>query len=208
MGCSTVRQVRPLEPGDHSVAMSVGGPLFSDLGFPIPVPVISVDYQYGLLDGLSVGGAFHITPVFFGLFGMIETNVTVGLMDQTGFLPATSLHVNCILLSDFSTSWLVFPELGIVPSWNLTDEILLYVGATALVNLYPKTSGLPKDSYVIPSFLVGSQLGFGNLAVTAECRLSNPFASNADRGVHFMGIGAFGAFAPYVSVSYTFGGER
>ena len=60
-GCSTIRQVTPLEQGVHRV----GGPVFTNLGVPIPIPMLSVDYAYGVTDWLTMGAAVHVTPIVF-----------------------------------------------------------------------------------------------------------------------------------------------
>ncbi len=207
-GCSTMRQVKPLALGEHKASLSLGGPLFDSLGVPIPIPVISVDYQYGLTPDLTVGGAFHITPLLFKLFGMWELDALYGLLRQNGAIPGVSLFLNGIFYSDFSTSFFALPEIGAIPYWDLSKNIRIYTGLSALINLYPKTAGLPHDAYVIPVLLLGTEFVLGHFEITVECKYIHPGAPNLGKAIHFVGLGDYGSLAPYLAFSYRFGGEK
>ena len=99
--CSTIRHVEPMDQGEHRAGLSLGGPLFDNLGFPIPIPNIAVDYQYGLLDNFSLGGAVYITPLIFNLFGMIELDVAYTVFRQNGAVPNIVVGGTFYFLSDF-----------------------------------------------------------------------------------------------------------
>jgi len=215
-GCSTIRQVTPLAKGEHRLGLGVGGPLFTNLGAPIPMPMLSVDYAYGITDRLTAGAAVHVTPIIFNLCGMGEVFATYGLMTQSGLIPAISVGVDTLLLSDFSTSFFAFPQVNAIASWRLNSVLSLYAGADVIVNFYPKTAGLPMDGEIapgvpvglLPSFPLGVQLSFGRFQLSAEARLIQPFSVSKYLIVHYVGLGGYGAVGVYVSASYLLGGSR
>jgi hypothetical protein len=214
--CSTIRQITPLDQGEQRVGLAVGGPLFTDLGVPIPVPEISLDYAYGVTDDITLGAALHVTPAVFGLCGVGEAFGTVGVLDQAGFIPAVSVGLDTVLLSDFTTSFFVLPEASATASWKLADFISIYAGAAMMVNFYPKTAGLSWDNApipgvpmaLLPSFPVGVQLNFGPIQLAAETRLLMPFSSNGNLILHYVGMADYGAIGVYLSASFRFGGTK
>ena len=173
--CSTVRQVEPLSINEHELSLSAGGPLFANLGPPIPVPMVSLSYQYGLTDAVSVGGSVQLTPAVFGLFGFVELNSTLGIIKQWNLLPSLSASVNLHMMSNFE-SFFLFPEIALVPSWRLNQHILLYIGGGGMLNLYPqKAGGIEREYLFIPDFFTGVLLTFGQWDFSAELKLLQPF---------------------------------
>jgi hypothetical protein len=215
-GCSTIRQATPLEHGEHRLGVQVGGPLFTDIGVPLPVPLLSLDYGYGVTDSFTAGAALHVTPLLFGLAGMGDVYCAYGLLVQDGFIPSLTTGLDTILLCDFQTSFFAFPELSLTASWKITDFLRVYGGAAAMVNFYPKAAGLPMDGALLPglpmgllpSFPVGLQLTLGRLQLSAESRLLRPFTSNRNLILHYIGLGDYGAIGVYLSASYVLGGAK
>ena len=206
--CSTVRQVEPLSANEHELSFSAGGPLITNLGVPIPVPMTSFAYQFGLTDGISLGGSVHLTPVFFGLFGFVELNSTFGITKQWGFLPSLSTSVNLHMMSNLE-SFFLFPEIAVVPSWRINRHVLLYIGGGGMVNFYPqKAGGVEREYLFLPDFFAGVQLTFEQWDISAELKLLQPFKDNTYIILDYIGAGSFGAFAPYISVSRRIGGTE
>ena len=204
ISCSSIRMVRPLQVSEQRINLSMGGPMIDNMGFPMPLPVISMDYQYGLFTNITIGGAFHITPAVFNIFGMFEVDSAFGLLEQSGFIPSLTGQLNFILMSDLKTSFYIFPQVVIIPSWRINDYFMLYCGVSSIIILYPKTQGLGNNWFAF-SFPVGLQLDLGNFAINAECGISSPFSNNKNLVLSYIGFGDYGALAPYISLSYRFG---
>lgn len=49
---------------------------------------------------VAAGGSIHLTPIIFGMFGFGEINATIGIVSQTGFVPAMAFQGSIHLLSD------------------------------------------------------------------------------------------------------------
>lgn len=206
--CSGVRTVRPLSPGQNQLSLSLGGPLFDTLGIPLPVPMLSLDYQYGWTEHWTVGGALHLTPLVFGILGMAELNTLYGASTPQGGLPGVSLYGNVILFTDLVTGLTILPDLGILAYWEIAGRLRPYTGVSAMLNFYPRTAGLPKETWILPSFIIGAEWLLGYWDISLECRLIHPSGNTEGKAVHFVGLGGYGAWAPYLSVSYRFGGEK
>jgi hypothetical protein len=215
-GCSTLRQITPLDKGEQRIGVEVGGPLITSLGFPMLIPMISVDYAYGITDSFTAGAAVHVTPLIFGLEGMGEVFATCGLVRQAGLIPSVSAGLDTILLSDFTTSFYALPELNAIVSWKVANALSLYSGAAVMVNFYPKTAGLPMDNAIapgvpiglVPSFPLGMQLTLGRFQLSAESRIIEPFTDNKGLVLSYVGLGDHGAIGVYLSASYLLGGSQ
>ena len=202
--CSTTRYVKPLKPGEHRAGLSVGGPLFDNLGFPIPVPNLSLDYQYGLAQNLGVGGGVYLTPIFFGLGGMVELDIAYTVLLQKGLIP--NLTFNGVFHFLFSSKdFRFYPEIGIISSWQLAPGILAYTGIAAFIDFFPLTEGMGEKYPILPIIPVGCQLTIRRLAIMAELQYHMPIGTSLGRVVHFNGISGQGALAPYLGISWSFG---
>lgn len=205
--CATIHSVRPLSQGERQLDASLGGPLVTNLGVPMPIPLVSVNYLYGLTNDVSVGGTAYVTDALFGT-GHIEANGIVGLFNQKGAVPALSLEANLHAITDFRTSVQFFPELNLTPSWELGD-FLLYGGAGAMFNLYPDMADGTKRRYLaIPDFYLGASWIWSNWLFTAELKYLNPFQRSYPAAPGYVGIGEWGALAPFLQASFRFGGGK
>jgi hypothetical protein len=138
---------------------------------------------------------------------MIEFDAAVCLIEQQGAVPWVMVHSSNFFITDFN-DFLFLPEVGATAAWDIGQIVTVYTGATLMFDLYPKTAGLQDSQVLLPSFPVGIRFGPGNFSIVAELRFENPFGSNEKRVIHFLGIDGQGAFAPFISFSYSFGGEE
>jgi hypothetical protein len=207
MSCSSIHPARPLKKGESLVSLSAGGPLASNPGFPIPLPNIAFDYEYGALENLTLGGNLHLVPLIIGIIYQSEIHGLLSVVEQDGWIPSLSLGLNFFVRTDFSESFLLLPELRIFPSWKLSDQILFFTGATCMLNLYPRTAGLEKKDYFLFSFPVGFEFRINDFCIAVECKILHPFVSNRGLIFDYAGLGEYGALAPFIALSYRFGGS-
>ncbi len=204
--CSTVHSVRPLHKGTQAANVSLGGPLITNLGPAIPVPLLGINYLYGLTDNISVGGTAYLTDALFGT-GHLELSGTWGIIDQKGAMPALSLESNLHAVSDLRTTLQFFPEVGLTPSWRL-GSFLIYTGAEAMFNLYPNmANGTTREYPAIPAFYVGANWSRKHWGLAAELKYLNPWQPNFPVGPSYVGFNQWGALAPFIAFSYRFGGD-
>jgi hypothetical protein len=202
--CSSVSPVRPIEKGESLVSMSSGGPIVTNEGFPVPLANVVVDYEYGLLDNLTIGGNLHLVPIFFGVIYQSEVHGLYAFNEGDGLVPSVPIGLNVFVRTDFRESFLVLPEFRIIPSWKLCDSVLFFVGASCMLNPYPRTAGLEKTDYLLFSFPLGFELGIADFSIAAELKILDPFAYNKGLLFDYVGLGDYGAIAPFITVSYRF----
>ena len=211
--CSTTRQVRTLPAGSHKMDVSLGGPLFSNFGFIMPTPILSLSYQYGWHDKFTIGGSAYLTPVFLG-FGYFEVNTATELFKQTAnhspwsWLPSATLIFNLPFTTDFYSSIEFFPELGTILSWrfgapNGDFSQIFYLGATGYFNFYGITLSTP--SLFLPALLVGHSFRFSDLHLNVEVKWQHFNQVNRYKAIRYVGIDELGALAIYLSLSYQLG---
>ena len=76
-GCMSHHLARTVGERNGELRASFGGPFFSNLGAPIPLPNLAVGGRYGLTDGFDLDGDLSITGLAYGTIGL-----TVGGVGQ------------------------------------------------------------------------------------------------------------------------------
>jgi hypothetical protein len=93
-GCSTLNTAKPLSPGQHEVAATMGGPLTQVSGNYIPLPNSVIEGRSGLITiaerPLDLNYGLYLTPIAFGQMG-VHVGGSYLLWDQKDRLPALSL---------------------------------------------------------------------------------------------------------------------
>ena len=78
VGCGTMNAARPLDPGQHVVGVTFGGPFTTSLGPPIPVPNLIVEGRTGLepIGSMPVDVNYGVNGLAaaFGLIGNFLCN--------------------------------------------------------------------------------------------------------------------------------------
>src|SRR5262245_35283690 len=70
VACAPRAPARTLGVGHAEVAGSLGGPLFANLGPPLPLPLLDVGGRYGVTDDVDVLGDVHVTSAVYGVAGL------------------------------------------------------------------------------------------------------------------------------------------
>jgi hypothetical protein len=180
--CSATHIVRPL-PRDVSVwTVSLGGPYLPEAVPTKVVPYLSLGWQYGVSDAMTIGGAVHGTLAVYGVAAG-ELTATRLLTEQRGSRPAVAGTAQAYVFAGRGGAR-VYPSLGTVASWAVGSRALLYGGGNAVAQF----SGAPA---VLFNPLIGGQRSFGrHVALQLELKW---MAANADtRAGVFEGESSFG----------------
>ncbi|MFH1808248.1 MAG: hypothetical protein ABIJ09_05875 [Pseudomonadota bacterium] len=103
LGCSTMNTARPLEPGQHAVGLTAGGPLIGLFGIVLPLPNSTLEGRSGVMRlagrPLDVNYGLQLTSLLFGDVGG-HLGASYLLVPQRGYLPALSIADRQYLFSN------------------------------------------------------------------------------------------------------------
>ncbi len=210
-GCSMTREVRPVGKGNVAAGLSVGGPLFTNLGGAIPTPILSPYVRYGLLKNLDLDFALDLTPA-----AVQGADIGLGyeFRDQKGGIPAVMGGArvygfgNMLAGTDrpagytgkYTLAPTAFEEIYGNVSWIVARHWLLYAG----VDLFAQA----EQGIFIPSVLVGAEYRFTHVGIQAELKEEGFDVNKEFSTVEFLGPNHYGALAFQLGLNIYFGGTR
>lgn len=207
--CTTFNNARPLAPGQHAVAVTLGGPIATVPGVgTIPFPNATLEGRHGLVHHLDVNYGLHLLPLAFGVGGA-HVGGTVQFNDQPDpFVPALAVGERLFAFSDVidprggKASFFALSQTDLTASWNVAGEHLLYVGATGYVPL------LEPNFFLAP--FAGVQLvpGVDWLRLQVEARYLAPYVNTRFAVVDWAAPGDQGAIAVNAGLAFVFGGAQ
>lgn len=137
--CAAPYTVRTVGQGSVALRASVGGPLISNLGAPVPIPAAVVGGTYGVADGWDVHGSFHVTAAVYKMAG-VDMGVTRRLWRQRGAIPEVTATLRLSLLGNLA-ELRAYPELEAYASYLVRRRALLYLGLSTLYDFFPERDG-------------------------------------------------------------------
>lgn len=197
--CSTTRSVRPVGEGKVSAGLSVGGPLFTNLGGAIPVPVTTIFGRYGLTENTDLDFGLQV-PVIASIG--VDAGASHLLLDQEGLWPAVMaggrlhLHANPLGLigrenpngTDYAVGVRVFEELHANASWRLGQRSLAWVSFVVFAQV--------EELIFRPAIGVGVEWRPASLfGLTVEARQMAFLTNQRFAAVSFIGPADLGALA-------------
>lgn len=198
-GCSLTREVRPVGQGNFAAGLSVGGPLFTNLGGAIPTPIASVYGRYGILPKLDLDFALDLTPT--SAQGL-DLGAAYEVLEQTGPAPAMMIgargymfvnadgftgKVNPDTGSAYTLEPKAFEEIYANVSWEVGHPWLVYAG----VDLFAQA----EEKVFEPSILAGVEYRFTHVGIAAEVR-DVAFTTNQKYSTfEYIGPGGYGALS-------------
>ena len=214
MGCSPVRQVRPLAPGERSISLGLGGSLTEIGSVTIPLPQLSLGYNHGFLGGGPFGhldgtAAVYFLSMAYGV-GHIELGANWRPLLPDRLKPGVTISPRLFATTDFTPGGVrVYPDLGLTLSTRVTPQLYPYAGLESFFVLSrTRPDNNPTPSHWIPSLYAGAEVGGERLRVTFEGRLTAFHLPNEmGRAVQNVGAGEKGHFGLYLGVSRTLRGR-
>lgn len=218
-GCATAHRTRTVGRGHAAASLSLGGPLMTNLGAPVPVPVAFLGGRYGLRDDLDVSLDVNLTaPIILGLPLDAKTAVhwapiQPGLRGQDadrGWSVVGSGSLDWV--TDFDTGFRVFPALTATGAYR-HRFVAPYLGLTLALNFwapFERTNPFALSSHVGAEFLLGEHVGLG-LELQIMGLSTNLWGSGMDWVNLAEGEAAerkVGALAPMLAFSYDFDTRR
>ena len=134
-GCAYPYNVRNVGAEQTALYASVGGPLFDNLGAPIPIPAVVVGAQHGVTDFWDAHASLHVLAAVYKMAG-IDAGSTLRLLRQRGGVPEVTGTFRLSLLTNFEDGARVYPELEAFASWLLRGRVLLFGGLNTFYDFF------------------------------------------------------------------------
>jgi hypothetical protein len=205
--CATMNTARPLEPGEHAVGVTLGGPLLRvpNIG-AIPTPQLTLEGRHGLIDGLDMSYGFHALPAAYGVAGLhVGGTWLVGAED--GPIPALALGQRLYgftnrwdprIAADRRAGWGLW-QTDVTASWAFGDH-LAYGGVGGYMPL-------PSPRLLLAPFLGVELRPFVPWArLQVEGRWLAPNIDTTFGAVSWIGPGNRGALILNLGVAFVLGG--
>jgi hypothetical protein len=208
-GCSTVRQIRPLDKGESRVSLSAGGPITQVGKIYMPLPLISAGYNYGIMEKLDAEIGVHITDMLYGIM-KIDAGVNWRPMVPPLYSPGIIISPKIFGMTDFSAGGSrLYPDLGITAYWDLKKYRYLYIGIENWVEFQTKRlDGNPQLNHWLFAPYTGASMGNRLWQFQGEVMVYTPNLNNQGRPIKNIGLGKYGAIGVFLGVSRSFGGGR
>lgn len=140
--CTATHRTRTVGKSHAAADLSLGGPLTTALGAPIPMPVVFLGGRYGLRDDLDVSLHYDLTaPAVPSIPLHVETAVHYapiqpGLGQQAADQGWSVVADGTVVwMSDFDSGLMVFPALGVTGAYRYRF-VAPFLGLTAAANFY------------------------------------------------------------------------
>ncbi len=215
VGCSTVRQIKPLDPGASSVNLSVGGPFTELFGVFIPLPLLSLGYNYGLTHTLDAEAGLGITQALYGI-GELNLGVNYRPLMPKGWAPGLIVSPSLFLAEDISPlteftakNFRCYPYLGLTAWWNRDGWWRPYISFESWFDLgSTRADSLPQQDHWLIAPAGGIDMESGKWHYQIKIELYTPNLRNWGRAAHFFGPGDKGVFGLFLGVGREFGGKK
>lgn len=143
-GCTTTNSVRTIGKGNTALETTLGGPILTNLGFPMMTPNLYVGGRYGVLDDLDVSAHYNLTGPFIPGIGLNLilsgrwVPIQPGIRSQAdtkdkGWSLATGLSLHSI--TDFQSGFVAIPVFDLAGGWRY-KWFNPYIGVSLGLNFY------------------------------------------------------------------------
>jgi hypothetical protein len=209
VACSPVRQIRPLDKGESRVSLSAGGPITQVGKIYIPLPLISLGYNYGLMENLDVEAGIHVTDMLYGVL-KVDAGVNWRPLVPPLYSPGIIISPRLFGMTDFSPgSSRLYPELGLTGYWDFKKYRYAYIGIDNWIEYHTtRVDGNPQTNHWLIAPYAGVSLGNRLWQGQLEVMVYTPNLSNQGRPVKNIGFGKYGIIGVFLGVSRSFGGSR
>jgi hypothetical protein len=195
--CAPAGLVKPIEKGKHAVSGSFGGPAIWFAGMPIPVPLTSLNYHYGLKEKISLTAGTGLTSLAFGT-GQINAGVLAGILvpSETQKMGLSAFVNTHFMLDRWQWNFRFYPEAGF-HSYREFGKHRLYAGASAWFETRFPAKARTSNNFWIPMMHAGWQKSGEKWQPSVELKWIAPNISSENLVVDYIGLAGRGSFGLY-----------
>lgn len=195
--CSPSNLVKPLEKGQSAVSGSIGGPAILFSGIPMPLPLSSLNYHYGIRENLSLSAGTGLTSLAFGT-AQVNAGLLAGIFrpseqKKTGLSAFVNTH---FLLDRWQWNFRFYPEAGF-HSYREFGNHRFYAGGSAWFETRFPENRRTSGNFWIPMLHAGWQKSGSRWQPSVELKWIAPNQSSEHLVVDYIGPGGRGAYGLY-----------
>lgn len=205
--CAPTRPVRPLQEKELAVTGTLGGSVFTNFGYPLPVPNTSVGAGYGITPRLSAYASAYPTAMAFGVL-QFDLGAVYGILAPHRWRPGVSVAPGLNLAGDvWDSRFKLWPQLDANAYWEYGQRrSFVYLGLSSWYELAARRAhGQDQPQFILPGFQVGHTLAGKRVDFTVELKANNLLVPNGDLTVSWVGLGHRGAVGIYFGLTKRFG---
>ena len=168
--CTATRQVRTIGKGNKGIEVTLGGPFFTNLGSPLPMPNLFIGGRYGLMQDLDIAVHYNLTaPIIPGIpldliTGIYWVPLQPGIRNQEkspyrGWGAGGSFAVQW--LTDFKSGFVALPAIELSGGWRY-KWINPFVGLALGFNFYrphDNTNFVQVNPFLGTEFIIKDRAG-------------------------------------------------
>lgn len=207
--CAPTHYPRPLKHGELAITGTLGGSIFDNFGYPLPVPNTTIGAGYGITPKLTGYASFYPTSAAFGVI-QFDLGAVYGILEPKGWRPGVSVAPGLNLAGDvWESKFKLWPQLDANAYWNYGKHSnFVYAGLSSWYELAGKRAhGQDQPQFILPGFQIGHTLSGKRMDFTAEIKVNNMIKNNQDLTVSWWGLGHNGAMGIYFGLTKRFGGK-
>ncbi len=205
--CAPTHYVRPLQKGELAITGTLGGSVFTNFGYPMPVPNTSIGAGYGVTEKLTGYVSAYPTAMAFGVM-QFDLGAVYGILQPKGWRPGVSVAPGLNLAGDvWAHKFKLWPQLDANAYWNYGKHSnFVYAGLSSWYELAGhRAHGQDQPQFILPGFQIGHTLSGKRMDFTVELKANNVIKSNQDLTISWLGLGKQGAMGIYFGLTKRFG---
>jgi hypothetical protein len=208
--CSTIRQIRPLDPGQFAANLTVGGPITNVAGVYIPLPILALGYNYGLVKNIDLEAGFGITQAIFKIMH-IDAGINWRPFMPSGWIPGAIATPKLHFMTNFKpSSFRLYPDLALTGWWQPSKHFLPYLGIENwFIFASERPDGNPQPHHWLLAPYAGITACNGPWQFQLEARVYSPNINHILAGApENIGLGDYGVLGVIIGVGYEFGVKK
>ncbi len=170
--CAPSRFVKPLAKNEQAVNIAAGGAIINYHDIPIPEPLVTATYGYGIDSSLTAFGSFNITSALYGNV-QVEAGVVKRIVRQRNGWPGVSLTPVANYIFRNSVDNKFYPQLDVNAYWDYNKERnLFYAGLSNWFELSAtKAHDQKQDHHWLLTPMIGEYFVRSKWSINVEVKL-------------------------------------
>lgn len=189
--CAPSRIIKPLEEGEQTVSLSLGGPMAVVPGVAtIPIPFTNLSYNRGWKHNITLTGSIYPTAMLFGTY-QFDFGLNYGFVKKENWgISSTLLFNNAV--DQWKGRYKIWPNLDINGYYEFKKEshsLLVYGGFNNWFELASTGAhDRPQETHWIYSPQIGVQLNKEKWSYLLEYKLIGPNINNQNFVVTYSSV--------------------